>query len=488
MLDVRNRRVTVMGLGRFGGGVGVARWLASQGCRVLVTDLKPEKDLAEPIADVQDLVRSGAITLRLGEHREADFTDADIVIANPAVPKPWDNRFLKAAEAARVPITTEIRLAVERLPSRARTIGITGSAGKSTTSAMIAHALRTLTGTAHLGGNIGGSLLSDLSGIKSGDWVVLELSSAQLHWLSDGVGYRDAEGFSPHIAVLTNLTGNHIDWHGSLEHYVASKEHIIRHQTPAHTSPRSRDIFITVYDEENNLALSRWGFARGHSVHLHPGDPSSDPWPVDPHISMRLPGSHNRLNARVAAITATFAMHSAAGPLGVDPKETAKAAAVAVSRFPGLPHRLAFVGERNGVRFFNDSKCTTPEAALLAVKAFEDEHGVGGTDGAARVHLIVGGYDKGSDMLAVAALAPRLAGLYCIGKTGPAIAALAQGRSGEGGYVEVCDILDRAVSAASSRAKSGDVVLLSPACASWDQFTNYEFRGQRFAELVGGLG
>src|SRR5436190_4214762 len=160
-MDFTGRRVTVMGLGRFGGGSGVARWLASQGADVLVTDLQSAEKLAEPIAEIQDLVDQGSVTLRLGEHNVSDFTTPDLVIANPAVPKPWENRFIRSAIAAGVPVTTEIRLLTERI-NRLKTIGITGSAGKSTTSAMIHHILVKAGVRAHLGGNIGGSLLNDL--------------------------------------------------------------------------------------------------------------------------------------------------------------------------------------------------------------------------------------------------------------------------------------------------------------------------------------
>src|SRR6185503_4415750 len=170
MLDLSSKRVTVMGLGRFGGGVGVTRWLAGQGCDVLLTDLASQEELADQVIKVRDHVESGVVTLRLGGHNVADFTTADFVVANPAVPKPWENRFLRAAEAAAVPVTTEIRLLVERLPDRRRAIGVTGSAGKSTTCAVIAHRIRGRGAVVHFGGNIGGSLLESLPRIGPRDW------------------------------------------------------------------------------------------------------------------------------------------------------------------------------------------------------------------------------------------------------------------------------------------------------------------------------
>lgn len=476
MLDPTGQRVTVMGLGRFGGGVGVTRWLCAQGCRVLVTDAKPADQLREPIADIQELIDAGQVTLRLGEHRESDFTGADLVIANPAVPRPWDNRYLCAASRAGVPITTEIRLAIERLPSRDRTVGITGSAGKSTTSAMVAGALKTVLGAhrVHLGGNIGGSLLESVATMQPDDWAVLELSSAQLHWLTADAGYPGAPGFSPRIAVLTNLTPNHIDWHGDVMHYVRSKGQIARDQV------ETLDTFITVFDGPSNLALYHWPQPVCRMIHLHPLDAKTDPWPVAEHLRLRIPGAHNRLNARVAGAAAVAA--ALADDPSREPGDAARRCAEAISAFPGLPHRLAFVGEARGVRYFNDSKCTTPEAALLAVRAFADDPEVG----LSRVHLIAGGYDKGSNLWPVAELAFDIAGLYCIGATGARLASV-DAKVGSGGHVQMCGTLDAAAAAAAARARPGDVVLLSPACASWDQFTNYEQRGERFAALVRGL-
>lgn len=459
MDDFSGKRITVMGLGRFGGGLGVTRWLAARGADVLVTDTDPAEKLAESVAKLQDLINAGSVTLRLGEHNVSDFTTCDFVIANPAVPKPWDNRFLRAAQAAGVKITTEIRLLTERLPNRERTIGVTGSAGKSTTSAMIAHILGKMGEKVAFGGNIGGSLLE--REIDRDTWVVLELSSFQLYWLGTSVGYAEAKGWSPRVAVLTNVVPNHLDWHGQFEHYRRCKLGIAEYQ-------QAGDVFLPVAGIEESPS-ERMG--QGRRIPVGGADSR-----IDPYLSLRLPGAHNRVNARTAV---TAVLHAMAGyPATNDTTAFLKRATEFVSDFPGLRHRLCLIGQTNGVRYFDDSKSTTPEATLLALDAFAQSAEIN------RVHLIAGGYDKGSDLTPIARRAGSLAGLYCIGATGPGLASLAAGAEA----VFDCGTLEQAVRRATSRAHLGDVVLLSPGCASWDQFVNYEKRGELFASFVHGAG
>jgi UDP-N-acetylmuramoylalanine--D-glutamate ligase len=444
--DLSGKRVVVMGLGRFGGGVGVTRWLAAQGADVLVTDLDPRDKLADSVRAIGDLIDSGAVTLRLGEHNVSDFTTCDLVIANPAVPAPWDNRFLRAAQAAGIPITTEIGLSVSRLPRRERILGVTGSAGKSTTSALIHHILARAGERAVLGGNIGGSMLAVIEGdtIDASTWVVLELSSFQLHWLA-----HDPGPWSPRIAIATNLAANHLDWHGSLDHYTQSKQNLLRFQKPG-------DVAIL------GDSLAHWPTQPGVTHTIVPSNARVGP--------LAIPGSHNQMNAAMAL--------AAIESLRIPALDSARAASLAAD-FPGLPHRLQFIAERDGLRYYNDSKSTTPEATLLAIRAFDD-----GSSRAARIHLIAGGYDKHADLSPIASAARDLAGLYTIGATGPTLAERATSLGTAN--IHQCVTLDRAMETIAAHAHPGDIVLLSPGCASWDQYTNYEERGKAFETLSKG--
>ncbi|MCA9244600.1 MAG: UDP-N-acetylmuramoyl-L-alanine--D-glutamate ligase [Phycisphaerales bacterium] len=445
-----NRRVTVMGLGRFGGGIGVTRWLARQGARVTVTDLKPADQLKDALAELEGL----DFKTRLGGHDVADFRDTDLLVVNPAV-RP-DHELIRAARDAGVPITTEINLFLERCP--ARVIGITGSVGKSTVTAMIAAMLKSAGIPSMAGGNLGGSLLDCLQEITPDHVIALELSSFQLH-------YTPLIRWSPRVAVLTNISPNHLDWHGVFAAYAADKLNIVRFQDAERDTavipdegPLREQISLLHGDLSGVWRFSvsdRRPMARLQSTPAVDCDDRRASWGV----TLRTPGAHNLLNA-AAALTAVHA-------LGVDTEP----AVTALADFTGLEHRLQLVATVDGVTYFNDSKSSTPAAAMTAIRAMS-----------APTRVILGGYDKGVDLRELAEFAAKnCAFVACIGATGPAIVDAVRA---VGGNAAMFDSLEAAVTACRAAAQNGDAVLLSPGCASWGMFSDFRERGERFCAIV----
>jgi len=421
------QHVYVMGLGRFGGGIGVTRYLVEQGATVLVGDMGDVNGLEDSIKQLQDLIDDGSVRISLGNHQASDLDGIGSLVVNPAVPRPWENQFISLARSRGITVTTEIEIAY-RMLDPSNVIAVTGSAGKSTTCAMIHHVLQSMGYGSVLGGNIGGSLLADLEVIENGAVVVLELSSAMLYWLGES-GVLNVS--PPKVGCVNNCVANHLDWHGSVGHYTQSKQILAR---------IAKNLVL-------GESVSDWGTGDQCVV-------SEDHWVQ----GCSVPGKHNGLNAAMAA-RAVQAMTG--GEL-----ETIEDV---VRSFEGLPHRLQLVHKCDGVLFYNDSKCTVPDATVLAVEALLPR---------SRIHLIAGGYDKGSDLSPISQMSAGLAGLYAVGSTGASIAEAADANA------FACGDLDRAMGMIRSRLADGDVVLLSPGCASWDQFTNYEERGDRFIELA----
>lgn len=448
-----------MGLGRFGGGIGVTRWLCAQGAKVLVTDVANEDQLAESLSCLEGL----EVTRRLGGHDESDLAQCDLLVVSPAVDKKRSS-FFQTAIARGIPWTSEMNLFLERC--RGVLVGITGTVGKSTTTAMTGTILDTGSksakwqhGRVWLGGNIGKSLLDELPRMGERDIVVLELSSFQLE---DAARIRQ----SPHIAVITNLRDNHLDRHGTMREYAEAKSSIFRFQkeTDYLLLPTGESLSDFQCDWNGRDRL-RW-YGINHVSKTIRMSRSADPagaWD-ELQLTLAIPGMHNLMNAAAAVSIARI--------LNVDDQESTRALAT----FGGLPHRLEFVGEFAGVKYYNDSKATTPEAAMTSLSAF---------DGA--VVLIVGGSDKASSFADLAkAIANRAKAAICIGQTGPRlskeIAAAATG--GKIPAIENANDFGQAVGFARDHASRGDVVLLSPGCASYDWFKNYEDRGEQFRNLA----
>src|SRR5438128_1668311 len=265
--DLAGKKVTVIGLGRFGGGIAVSRWLSEQGANVLVTDEASEDALAQSKNQLKDL----PISFHLGGHQESDFADADLIVASPAVPP--KSSYLELARRRNIPITTEIRLFIERCP--APITGVTGTKGKSTTTALLGEMLRQKY-TTHVGGNIGRSLLFDLPNIKPDHQVVLEISSFMLEYLQE-------MNWSPHVAVVTMIAPDHLDRHGSLDHYIAAKRMLVEHQ-------QSTD--FAIFNEECPQCLVFARPTKAKVILFGRKDRK--------HFALLIPGEHNQLNAQAA--------------------------------------------------------------------------------------------------------------------------------------------------------------------------------------------
>jgi len=423
------RRVTVMGLGRHGGGVGAARYLTNQGAIVTISDAADRSTLAESIAQLQGVPIA---EFKLGSHDPADFESAELVVVNPAIRPEHDCLRLARERGAR--LTSEIELFLAECP--ARVIGVTGSVGKSTTCSMLASMLTAGGRKTWLGGNIGGSLLGELDKMAAGDWVVLELSSFQLAHLSDCARL-------PEITVVINCRANHLDWHGSFATYSAAKQRLVREQAASGLA------ILNQFDAE----VASWrGFAKGVCV---------DAWLLDQVPSLAVAGDHNRQNAACAAAAAESAC--------VDASVIRRA----LQDFIGLEHRLQLVAEINGRRIYNDSKSTTPHATIAALEA------IGGS-----CWLLAGGASKGASFDELASvIVGQAKGAAFFGKAREQLGASVESRCDSFRWTAT-EQLSEALEWCWERTEVGDAILLSPACASFDQFRDFEDRGEKFCELV----
>jgi UDP-N-acetylmuramoylalanine--D-glutamate ligase len=454
-IDYHDRRVTVMGLGAFGGGEGAVRCLAERGARVTVTDLRDEAALAEPRHRLDGLAN---IEWRLGRHDEQDFRGIDLLVVNPAVQR--DSRFLRTAIEAGVPLTSEMNLFW--LHNRAPVIGVTGTNGKSTTASLI-HAMLTSGGVpCRVGGNIGRSLLPEVDELSEQEWIILELSSFQLADL-------DHLQRSPHIAVVTNFAPNHLDRHASIDEYRHAKQTILRWQSESDVAVMNGDDTDVaswpvhgrrlVFGESSALPIE----AVTEETHVR-GVLDHATFHLDLADHQVLPGRHNRSNVAAAALAALAA--------GARPGDIVQG----VDNYRGLPHRLQFIAEKDGRRFYNDSKATTPEAAIAALQAFEGRG----------IVLLAGGSDKHVDLSPFAqTIAQHAKAVALLGETAEALeAGIRAGSHGDALPLHRATSLEDAVRWAVSHSAVGDVVLLSPGCASLDWFASYEERGRQFVEIV----
>ena len=445
MMDLKGKRVLVVGLGK--SGVASALFLAERGAQVAVSDAKSPEQLREEIPVLLDQ----GISVETGQHGERTFRDQDLIVVSPGVP--FDVPQLVHARERGIPVIGEVELAARFL--KGRIVAITGSNGKTTTTTLAGDIITAGGSEALVGGNIGTPAITFADRSSADTWIVLEISSFQLETI---------ETFHPHMAVVLNITPDHLDRHHTFENYAAAKARIFENQTSDDFAVLSADNEPCVEMAASTKAAVCWfsrlkevergAFVRGGQIVWRDDQGERQIMPVS---EISLKGAHNVENVLAAVCAARLA--------GVEPAAIRKA----VMEFHAVEHRLEFVAKINGVDYYNDSKATNVDATIKALESFPRG-----------IHLILGGRDKGSDYSVLNdLLKARAKRVYTIGAAAAKIESQVQGAE-----IVSTGTLEVAVRRASDAATAGDIVLLAPACASFDQFDSYEHRGQVFKELV----
>jgi UDP-N-acetylmuramoylalanine--D-glutamate ligase len=447
--DVKGKRVLVVGLGK--SGVASALFLHERGARVTVSDAKAEEQLRSEIPKLLDK----GIAVETGGHGERTFRQQDLIVVSPGVPA--SSEPLKQALSLGIPVIGEIELASRFL--KGHIIAITGSNGKTTTTSLAGEVVARGGWKSQVGGNIGTPAISLVAESTDDSYTILEVSSFQLETI---------ETFRPFIAAVLNISPDHLDRHGSMEAYTAAKRRIFENQKSDDFAVLNADDAICVrmaagiqpqiYWFSRRKEVERGGFVRGERIYLRDPEGEHEIMPVN---EIPLKGAHNLEN-----VLATVCI---GGIVRCEPGRIRNA----VKEFKAVEHRLEFVATVNGVEYYNDSKATNVDATIKALESFP-----------ANIHIILGGKDKGAPYTPlVPLLRERAKRVYTIG------AAAAKIEEEISGSVDVvkAGTIDIAVRKAAESARPGDVVVLAPACASFDQFDNFEQRGRIFKELVQAL-
>ena len=451
MMDLKNKRVLVVGLGK--SGLSAAMFLREQGARVTVSDTRSAVALAK---EIPALLEAG-IMVESGGHGLLTFRRQDLIVVSPGVP--MDTPEVKQVVAFGLPVIGELELASRYL--KGGVVAITGSNGKTTTTTLVGKIFADARRATLVGGNIGLPVIDLVKESTPETVSVLEVSSFQLETI---------EEFHPHIAVVLNITPDHLDRHGSFESYAAAKTRITENQTAEdflvlNAEDKAAQMVALktraqIYWFSGRRPIKQGAFVHGESILFVPRE-GAKAEPVMPVSEIHLKGAHNVENVLAAVCTAWLA------------KIPAESIRASVAAFKAVEHRLELVKLVNGVEFYNDSKATNVDAAMKAVASF-----------AGGIHLILGGKDKDSDYsLMSELLKERVKIVYTIGSAAEKIERQLQG------VVKIvpAETLQVAVAKAAKAATVGDVVLLSPACSSFDQFENYEQRGRVFRQLVNEL-
>jgi len=448
-MDLKDKRVLVVGLGK--SGVASALFLKSRGARVTVSDSKPEAELRN---DILPLLEQG-ITVESGGHGDRTFRGQDLIVVSPGVP--FDAPQLEQARTLGEPVIGEIELAAQFLPGPIA--AITGANGKTTTTTLAGEIIAAGKFPALVGGNIGTPAITFVEQARPETWIVLEVSSFQLETIVT---------FRPRISVILNITPDHLDRHKTFDNYVNAKARIFENQ-------KADDFTILNADDPTTAALAgrthdhlfwfsrkkevdRGAYVHSGSICFRDGNGQREIMKVS---EIPLKGAHNLENVLAGV--------SIGALVGCQPDQIRDA----VHNFRAVEHRLEFVLKVAGVDYYNDSKATNVDATMKALESFP-----------ANIHLILGGKDKGSDYTVLNdLLRQRVKRVYTIG----AAAAKIESQISGAAEIAASQTLENAVRRASELAQPGDIVLLAPACASFDQFQNYEHRGRVFKEVVQSL-
>ncbi len=448
MMDLKGKKVLVVGLGK--SGLAAALFLRRRGALVTVSDVRSAEALAK---EIPALIEAG-IMVESGGHGLLTFRRQDLIVVSPGVP--LDTPELAQVKHFGLPVIGELELAARFL--KGHTLAVTGSNGKTTTTTLLGEILKAGGLPTLVGGNIGLPVVALIDDSTEDTWSVLEVSSFQL---------ETTVQFHPEIAVILNITPDHLDRHGSFENYCAAKERIFAAQTaedflvlnadntPCEDAAARSAAKVYWFSIEHPVDQGAW-LEQGSVVYRAAEDAPTEH--VMPLRGIPLKGGHNIENVLAAVVAARLA--------GI-PADVIRHA---VESFQAVEHRLEYVVTHNGVAYYNDSKATNVDATAKAIAAFS-----GG------IHLILGGKDKNSDYTLLSdLLRERVSAVYTIGS------AAAKIESHLRGVVSIysCETLDKAVASAAAAARPGEVVLLAPACSSFDQFENYEHRGKVFKQLV----
>src|SRR5579862_495174 len=450
-MELKGKKVLVVGLGK--SGLAAALFLRRRGAQVTVSDVRSAEALAK---DIPALLEEG-IMVETGGHGLLTFRRQDLIVVSPGVP-------LETPELAQVrsfglPVIGELELAARFL--KGKTLAITGSNGKTTTTSLVGEILTAAGMPTLVGGNIGVPVVALIDESTDETWSVLEVSSFQL---------ESTEQFHPSIAVILNITPDHLDRHGSFENYALAKERIFAEQDEndfcvlnadnVRTAAAAKRTKAQVYWFSLEHTVGKGAWVDGGSIQFRTS-PDAAIEAVMPLSEIPLKGEHNVENVLAAVCAARLAGASA------------EAVRKAVAEFKAVEHRLEYVATLNGVEIYNDSKATNVDATSKAIAAFPGN-----------IHLILGGKDKNSDYTELSELLrSRVKAVYTIGSAAAKIESQLRGVV----TIHSCETLDKAVSAIAAAAHPGDVVLLAPACSSFDQFESYEHRGRVFKQLVRGL-